>query len=339
MSANNISVHSVGCYNFYTVTENGRKYVIGGVPENLKDNYIAEAKDASAIILLTSKPEFVGGVAEVVTQNPDIEVYATAAGLRNIKEVINQDVNEKLIKDMSEVDKIRFIITPGLPWVDTVSVVYSDALFSGELFSGGDHPGHYYNTRLKINRDFVVSALDRLKEFDISEIYPAIGDVISDTDKTFSEYRAFTATEKSEKTRVSIVYSSGYGFTKSLAEYAKEKLSEAYDVYFTEAKSADFDTVNKSDILIIGTNTVNRNAPQAVWDVITHLDLINKRSMPYFVFGSFGWAGDGIKLIDKTLQSMGMHQISKPVEVLFAPSGKDFEQMDKAIAKVLSANL
>ena len=92
-------------------------------------------------------------------------------------------------------------------------------------------------------------------------------------------------------------------------------------------------------MLIIGTKTINRNAPQKVWDIVTSLDLVNKRSMPYFVFGSFGWAGDGIKLIDKTLQAMGMKQASKPVEVLFAPSDKDFEQMDKAITKLVSQKL
>lgn len=340
LSANNISIHSAEGYNFYTVAENGRKIIVGGVPEKLKDNYIAEAKDASAIVLLTSKPEFCAGVGEVVTQNPNIEVYATAAGLRNIKEIINADINEKLIKDKTEVFGLQFVITPNLPWVDTVSVIYGETLFSGELFSGGsDFLKYHYEARLKINRDFVVSALDALEKYNISQIYPAIGDILSDKNSAFSQYREFTAEQKPEKTRISLIYNSEYGFTKSLAEYANERLGKDFDVYFTKANDADYDKVNKSDIMIIGTNTINRNAPQSVWEVITHLDLVNKRGMPYFVFGSFGWAGDGIKLVDKTLQAMGMKQITKPVEVLFAPCDKDFEQMDKAIAKVVSTNL
>lgn len=336
MSANDISISVAGGYNFYTVKTNGRKYIIGGVPEKLKDSYIAEAKDASAIVLLTSKPEFCGGVGEVVVQNPEIEVYATPAGLRNIKEIINKDINEKLIKDGMELDGIRFIITPGLPWVDTVSVLYGYVLFSGELFSGGDD---YYAEHLKINRNFVVSALDSLESFEISMIYPAIGNVIEDCKTAFSNYRALTKTQESIKNQISVIYSSEYGFTKSLAEYAKEKLDGDFEVYFTDAKNADKKLVDNSDMLIIGTNTINRNAPKEIWDIITSLDLVNKRGMPYFVFGSFGWAGDGIKLIDKTLQAMGMKQAAKPVEALFAPTDKDFEQMDKAIAKLVSAKL
>ena len=336
MSANDISISVAGAYNFYTVKTNGRKYIIGGVPEKLKDSYIAEAKDASAIVLLTSKPEFCGGVGEVVAQNPGIEVYATPAGLRNIKEIINKDINEKLIKDGMELDGIRFIITPGLSWVDTVSAIYGDVLFSGELFSGSDD---YYAQHLKINRDFVVSALESFDGFEFKKIYPAIGNIITDCKTAFSNYRALTKPQESIKKQISVIYSSEYGFTKSLAEYAKEKLDGDFEVYFTDAKNADKKLVDNSDMLIIGTNTINRNSPQEIWNIITSLDLVNKRGMPYFVFGSFGWAGDGIKLIDKTLQAMGMKQAAKPVEVLFAPTDKDFEQMDKAIAKLVSAKL
>ena len=333
MSANNISVNG---YNFYTVKANGRKYIIGGVPEESKDIYIAEAKDASAIVLITSNPQFCGGVGEVVKENPGIEVYATPAGLRNIKEIINRDINEKLIKDGMELDGIKFIVTPGLPWVDTVSVIYGNTLYSGELFSGGED---YYREHLKINRDFAVSALDRLCNFKFDTICPAVGEIITDTETAFSGYRAFTKTQIPAKKLVSVIYSSRYGFTKSLAEYAKDKLCTEFEVYLSDAETADKRIVDKSDMLIIGTNTINRNAPQKVWDIVTSLDLVNKRSMPYFVFGSFGWAGDGIKLIDKTLQAMGMKQASKPVEVLFAPSDKDFEQMDKAITKLVSQKL
>ena len=327
-----MSVHTVGGYNFYTITGNDKKYIIGGVPYSLKDSYIAEACDASAIILLTSNPEFVGGVAEVVAQNPDIAVYATSAGLRNIKEIINRDINEKLIKDSMQLDGMKFIITPGLPWVDTVSVIYNRKLFSGELFSGD---ANYYSERLKINRGFVVSALETLCSEEFSEILPAVGNIIEEKSKAFEDYYELTAENEVSGTRIAIVYSSVFGYTKTIAQYMQSKLSEKADVYFADAKNADIETINASDIIIIGTNTVNRNAPKEIWDVITRLDLTNKRGTPYFVFGSFGWAGDGIKLIDKTLNAMGMKQIAKPLEVLFAPSENDIKDAEKAVKKVL----
>ena len=67
----------------------------------------------------------------MVANNPDVDVYATSAGLRNIKEIINRDINECLIKDNMEISGIKFIIAPNLSWVDTVLAMYSGILFSG----------------------------------------------------------------------------------------------------------------------------------------------------------------------------------------------------------------
>ncbi len=329
LSANNIITHSVGGYNFYTVTAGDKKYIIGGVPQEHKDSYIAEAETASAIVLLTSKPEFTGGVGEAVERNPNVCVYATSAGLRNIKEIINSEINECLIKDDMELDGIRFAVAPNLPWVDTVLAVYGGTLFSGELFSGGEE---YYRQNLAVNRDFVASATERVKALGVNKICPAKGEADC---SQIELYEKLTKPVINEKPLVSIIYSSEYGYTRKLAEYAKEQLEKEYEVYFTEADECDMSIVNKSDMLIIGTNTINRNAPKPIWNVITSLDLVNMRQMPYFVFGSFGWAGDGIKLTDKTLQAMGMKQVIKPVEVLFAPTEKDYLEMDKAIARLI----
>ena len=329
----NVTQHSVGSYNCYSIVTAKGKYVIGGVPQPLGSEYIKQAQDATAIILLTSKPEFCGGVGDVIAKNPESKVYATPAGLRNIKEIINTDVNECVIKDLSQLDGIQFVTAPTLPWVDTGLAMYDGVLFSGELFSGDEK---YYKSRLAVNPTFVVSAVERVKEISPQKICPAVGSVC-DIDKVINEYESYTIQDIREKPLVSIIYSSEYGFTKSLAEYAKTKLDKSVDVYFSSAAEADKSVVDKSDALIIGTNTINRNAPKPVWDIITSLDLVNKRQMPYFVFGSFGWAGDGIKLIDKTLQAMGMKQVSKPVQTLFAPAEQDFNQLEKAILKLISA--
>lgn len=329
----NVTQHSVGNYNFYSIVTPKGKHVIGGVPQPFGSEYIKQAQDAVSIILLTSKPEFCGGVGEVIAKNPQVKVYATPAGLRNIKEIINADVNENVIKDLSQLDGIQFVTAPNLPWVDTCLAVYDGVLFSGELFSGDEE---YYKSHLAVNPTFVASAINRVKAISPQKICPSVGSVY-DVDKVLGEYESYTRQDTREKPLVSIIYSSEYGFTKSLAEHAKIRLGKSVDVYFSSAVEADKSVVNKSDALIIGTNTINRNAPKPVWDIVTCLDLVNKRQMPYFVFGSFGWAGDGIKLIDKTLQAMGMKQVSKPVETLFAPAEKDFDQLEKAVLKLVSA--
>ncbi len=335
MSASNIHVHTCKGYNFYTVHTDGKKYIIGGMPESLKDIYIKEAKDADCIILLTSKPEFCGGLCEVLDTTADVEILASSAGLRNIKEIVNRDIKENLIKDSMELDGFKFFITPNIHWVDTVMVKYGDTLFSGEMFSQSEDMENYYRDNIAVNRGFVKSALERLKGEEFNTICPATGEDV-DKGTAFDIYERLTA-EAEHTLTAAVLYSSQYGFTEAMAEFVKDRLCESYSVYYIDAKMADrseaIEKVNACDFLAVGTNTINRNAPKEIWDIITGLDLVNKRGMPYFVFGSFGWAGDGIKLIDKTLTAMALKPVSKPVEVLFKPADEDFKKLEKAVIK------
>ena len=75
-----------------------------------------------------------------------------------------------------------------------------------------------------------------------------------------------------------------------------------------------------------------------IWDAVTSLDLVNKRRMPYLVFGSYGWAGDGIKLIHKTLSAMGMKAAAKPVEVLFKPDENDLGKLRRCLVDNILSN-
>lgn len=340
MSASNIHIHTCKGHNFYEVKTNSKKYLIGGVPEDIKDIYINIAKDADGIILLTSKPEFCGGLDEVLLINPDIEVYASSAGLRNIKEIVNREINENLIKDSMEFDGLKFYITPNIHWVDTIMVKFRDTLFSGEMFSQSENMESYYRGNLAVNKCFVKSALVRLKGENFDTVCPAIGESV-DKNTACEIYEKLT--EDTEHTPTAVVlYSSNYGFTESMAEFVAEKLLDKFSVYLINAMSADCDEaiekINTCDFLAVGTNTVNRNASKEIWNIITGIDLVNKRGTPYFVFGSFGWAGDGIKLIDKTLSAMALRPVSKPVEVLFKPTEDDFKKLEKAVMKANEYN-
>lgn len=343
LSVNNPKITAVteDGYNFYIVETGGEKIIIGGLP-NQSESYNAAVKDADALVLLTSKPEFNCGTETALELNPDIKIYASPAGLRNIKEIVNCEINEHIIKDGLEVNGIRFFAMPNLPWVDTVMAAVGDSLFSGEMFSGYAM-AEYFRENLSVHKIFVLSAIKRLKNENISCIYPAYGIMYneenSDIKSIFSQYADLASPTKKDRKSVAVIYSSKYGFTKALAERVINTAAEKAEVLAADVSNGCDESVceliNKADALIVGTNTINRNAPQGIWKAITNIDLINKRQMPYFVFGSFGWAGDGIKLADKTLSAMGMKQIAKPVEVLFKPKAEDFSKIENTVKKVL----
>lgn len=346
-----VTLYSCEGYNFYTVNSGGKTYIIGGVPQKYSDEYADVAKEADAVILLTSMPEFSLSVAEAVKVNPEIEIIASPAGLRNIKEIINCEVNEKTAKNGTDIDGIEIIVTPGIPWVDSVMAVYNGILFSGAAFSGFDGSAvglkSYYDDNLSVSHGFMRSALDDIKRFDINMICPSYGltcpqgsECISALpEEVFGKYVQWTEEQIESGHVAAVVYSSKFGFTRELAQYAAEVLKENFEVMLVNAEddpSEAADAINSSDVFMIGTNTINRNAPECIWKTISSIDAVNKRGTKYVVFGSYGWVADGIKLVDRVFETMGMRKTSRPVEVLFRPCEDDFEKIKKA-ARALAA--
>ncbi len=247
-------------------------------------------------------------------------------------------------------DEISFFVLPNLHWVDTVMAEFDGVLFCGEMFSGYDGSASglkkWFDSRLSVNKQFILSALERLSQLKITTLCPSFGWVCPQGNEclealpfeVFDKYRQWSERKEKKRKSALIIYSSEYGFTEKLALFAQDKLKEEFETAVINVKNADLQAVatqmNEADVLLVGTNTINRNAPKDIWQCIIQLDLINSRQKPYFVFGSFGWAGDGIKLIDKTLYNMGMKTASKPVEVLFNPKEEDFSKMEKAIARL-----
>ncbi len=335
-------------YNLYELRSCGKRIMIGGVPDGAEQSYINNAAAADAIVLLTSNPEFAGGMDRILKINPDIEVYASSAGLRNIKAIVNRTVNEKLIKNSTELCRMKFIITPYMQWVDSVMAEYDGILFSGEAFSGFDGTSaglkKWFDARLAVNKQFVRSAVSQLEGRGIRVICPVYGGICSDAamrpNELFDEYKKWAEEPERDYTAAVVVYASRYGYTESLARRAAAALSGSCRVTLIDAENTDpkaaAEIINGSDILAVGTHTINRSAPRSIWDIITRLDVVNRRGRPYFVFGSFGWAGEGTKFVSRTLSAMGFCEASKPVEVLFRPEDRDYTAIEKAAERMIS---
>lgn len=342
MSANRIEIRTEGTYNYYIVETADRKITIGGVPEKYSESYIGTAASSDAVILLTANPEFTGGLGTALEANPNLEVYATAAGLRNIKQILNRDINERLIKDEMVLGGIRFFITPNLSWIDSCMALYDGALFSGEAFSGAGAGGleEEFKRRLFASRAFAFSAAKRLSGEGVERICPAVGSALSDAAGAFRLYRELCRAEKPGKGSAVILYSSRFGYTEALAKRLEERLKGALSVTMAELDALSADEaaalLNSAGVLLVGTDTINRNAPRKLWDAVISLDLMNKKGTPYFVFGSHGWSGDGARLIDRTLEIMGMRRAAKPVDVILKPDEGDLKRIDEAADRILA---
>ncbi len=348
-------------YNSYIV-KGEKTALIETAHDKLFDTYIkniqevTEILDIDYIILNHTEPDHSGALAKILKINPDVTVVGTIAALKNLKEITNLTFNEHLAKDGDELDlggtKLKFIIAPNLHWPDTMmtyceteKALFScdvlgahfafDGIIDKQIKSKDDYEEafkDYYEAIVSPFKPFVLKGLDKLKGLDISYVLTSHGPVLTEYIKeNIDKYINWSTPNKKDAPTVAIFYVSAYGYTKMLAETAKNTLLEKdFKVLFVDPTDTDLDinkTVEGADAVMLGTPTINRNALPPIWNIVTSLDLISVKDKPFAVFGSYGWSGEGTTLIQSLLKSMRIKTTDEPFKAIFKPSPDDIEKM------------
>ena len=112
---------------------------------------------------------------------------------------------------------------------------------------------------------------------------------------------------------------------------------ELIDVTFTPL-SESAALANEADLLLVGAPTINRDAPKAIWDVLTSIDAVNCAKKPAAVFGSYGWSGEGPEMLRTRLAQLKFNVPEAPFWVTFTPTQADLEAV-AALAEETAAKL
>lgn len=349
--------------NIYNVgTEHNNAYLVKGEKTALIDtpifgNYIENVEkiipvsEIDYLVINHSEYDRVCYFAEVLEKNPNIEVVATAATLRNLKLIFNIPFKEHLAKDEAMLDLgggygLKFLITPNLNWPDTMVTLEmkTKTLFSCELFGEIEEQGwskeKYYKEILSHYNEYVENAIYRLREYDISLICPGDGAVIKkeDIEQLYELYLKLCVKKERTGKKVLVVFATVSENTEEMAMQICDTLSEylddkqhpiellAVDALY-DGDEESIEKINNADAVIIGTPTIHKNVDIAIRQLLIKLDPIKLRHKPFFTFGSYGWSGEGAQIVHNLLQSFGMRAFSKPFTSIFTLSDERRQEL------------
>lgn len=335
-------------YNSYLIQ--GEKYtalIDSALPE-VADLYIADvskAVDISEIdyFIFTHTDSARAGVADRLLEiNPNAKTCASIAGLRNLKEILNEPINEMSAKDGMVIDlggiSLKIMITPNLGWPDTMMLYIEEKqiLLSGTMFVGygcKKSAEECFRYELEMFSDFAKNAIERVKTLPIKRICPSEG---YDSDMSIIDlYEEFISdNEKKPCVKAAIIYAgTESGYTSELATVV-EKTMRAREICTERincVKNTEYaiQVMNSADILCFASPTIHRNAVPEIMDVISRVDRINKLRTPCIVIGSYGWGGEALGFIANYLKMVKLSVFEKPFGVVFKPSDKDKEELEK----------
>lgn len=305
------------------------------------------------------EPDHAGAIPELIRRAKNAKVLISPQASLMLKALTqNEDIDFETVWTNKSIrlgnKTIKFISTPFLHWPETMSsyIVEDKLLFCGDVFGS-----HYYDKRLfddlvgdffyafkyyydHIMRPFKTYAQAAIKlydQFEIEIIAPSHGPILRDNPQKYIEYyRSWSKIDYKKishgKKIISIFYLTSYKNTKNMAEAIFEGsesvegiIANVYDLASLEEQNM-INILEESDGILIGTPTINADAPKPVWDLLSCMMFLEKRGKVGSAFGSYGWSGEAVDMIIQRLKSLNFRvPANQPLKIKLIPNKKELQ--------------
>ena len=192
----------------------------------------------------------------------------------------------------------------------------------------------------------VEAVVDRLEELDIRTIAPGHGPAIAQSWRSLlADYRRWGESTERSSQSVALLFASAYGNTAAIADALAQGISrtgvrvESINCEFTPAEQL-VAAIRGCDALLIGSPTLGGHAPTPIVSALGTVLAEGDRAKPVGVFGSFGWSGEALDLLESKLRDGGFSFAFAPIKVKFSPDAatiKTIEETGTALGRQLKA--
>lgn len=133
---------------------------------------------------------------------------------------------------------------------------------------------------------------------------------------------------------VFLAYVSAYGFTGEMAKHIADSIKATGEV---EVILADIEhwpvgdmesAIIRSTGLLVGCPTLNQNILLPVYKLFSAVSPIRDRGKLAGAFGSYGWSGEGVKLIEENLKNLKLSIPVPGVAAKFNPHGDTLKALE-----------
>jgi flavorubredoxin/flavin reductase (DIM6/NTAB) family NADH-FMN oxidoreductase RutF len=188
--------------------------------------------------------------------------------------------------------------------------------------------------------------VDRLEELDIRTIAPGHGPAIAQSWRSLlADYRRWGESQERSSQSVALLFASAYGNTAAIADALAQGISrtgvrvESINCEFSPPEQL-LATIRGCDALLIGSPTLGGHAPTPIVSALGTVLAEGDRTKPVGVFGSFGWSGEALDLLESKLRDGGFSFAFEPIKVKFSPDAatiKTIEETGTALGRQLKA--
>ena len=205
---------------------------------------------------------------------------------------------------------------------------------------------YYYDCLMAPMARQVEAVVDRLDELPIRTIAPGHGPAIATSWRSLlADYRRWGESQGRSGLTVTLLYASAYGNTAAIADALAQGVArsgvrvESLNCEFAPSEQL-IAAIRAGDALLIGSPTLGGHAPTPIVSALGTVLAEGDREKPVGVFGSFGWSGEAIDLLENKLRDGGFRFAFEPIRVKFSPDPatlRTLEETGIALGRTLQA--
>lgn len=364
--------HNGTTYNAYIVRGAQKTALVDCVKAPFTDEFFAKVEEVvgldqiDLVVINHTEPDHSGALGRLLEKRPDLPVYCTRPAQNFLAQLLNKPFNAHVVSDGEEVDlgglTLRFVLAPYLHWPDTMftylveeGVLFpcdafgahycASKLFDDEIpdFSKDFH--FYFDCIMRPFKDKVREAVAKVDALDLKLICPSHGPLRRvDPHAVVDAYRRWSAVPpKQPQPRALMLTFSSHGNTHSMAATIRQELEgqnfNVVELRMCEMRDNDLrDELELADLVLVGTATINRDAPPQAWHALSLFSLVTPKAKIAGAFGSFGWSGEAVKLVEERLKGLRFKLPVAGLTLRFAPTADNLVEC-RQFARQLAAEV
>jgi NADH oxidase (H2O-forming) len=343
-------------YNSYFINAD-KKAIVETAKEKFSETYLAKIKQVTNpaeiqyIILDHTEPDHSGSLVRLLEIAPNATVVGSGQALNYLQDITGIKFKSLKVKDGDTLDlgnkTLKFIGAPNLHWPDSIytylvedKVLFTcdsfgahfcnDAMFDDLVGNYDESFKYYFDVILKPFSKFMLRAIEKIRPLDIKVICPGHGPILRSTWKNIVDRSENLSKEYVESTghktnNVLITYVSAYGYTKEMAAKICEGILQSGDFNVTIVDIENIllgeldEKITMSNAILVGSPTINQNTLLPVYRMFAVINPLRDRGKLATTFGSYGWSGEAVKIIEANLKALKLNVIQEGLATKFYP--------------------
>ena len=312
---------------------------------------IIDPKKIDYVISNHTEMDNSGGLPRVMHRiGEEKPIFCSKMGVKNLSRHFSQKLNYRAVENGEELSigarTLTFLETRMLHWPDSMftyakedKILFSSDAF-GQHYAGFEkfddvighvimpHAKKYFANILLLYSPLILKLVEKVVEIglEINMICPDHGIIWrKDPAKIINAYVEWSKQEPAKK--AVIVYDTMWHSTEKMADAIASALAEqgvkVRPMHLRKWHRSDIMTeVLDARAIVVGSPTLNNGLFPTISDFLTYMKGLKPLNKIGAAFGSYGWSGESVKLINNAFEEMKFEVIDPGLKIQYVPNNE-----------------